>query len=103
MFEVYQNQDIGWRQRIDIKDNGTPIYDPPSPEEPKSIKANVKFTRRLIRNAQGEQVISEALVISSEKINDGDILEIFGREWPVQKCTPITGLTGNELHREVYL
>ncbi len=103
LLNTYANIDIGWRKRTGNKDNGTPIYDPPRPDPPVTFKANVDFTRRLIRDAKGEQIISETCVMTTEKVNEGDVLEIFGREWVVLKCTPILGLVGGELHREVYL
>ncbi len=103
MISTYANQSIGWRRRTGIKDNGTPIYDPAPPAPPDTIKASVDFSRRLIRNAKGEEVVSEACVMTKAKVNEGDKLEIFGREWAVLKCNPIPDLFGNELHREVYL
>lgn len=103
MIDMYANQSIGWRRRTGSKDNGTPIYAPPRPDPPETIKTNVDFSRRLIRDAKGEQVVSEACILTSAKINEGDLLEIYGREWVVLKCNPITGLIGEELHREAYL
>lgn len=100
---MYANMSIGWRRWTGTKDNGTPIYTPAPPDPPETIKGNLSYKRRLIRNEKGEEVVSEACVMTKAAINAGDKLEIFGREWVVQMCHPIIGLFDKELHREVYL
>ena len=101
--DTYANQPIGWRRCVDYKDNGAAIYDPPRDEAPDIIYAQATYTRRLIRNAKGDEVISEGYLITSTPVNEGDMLIIDDREWTVQAAEPIRGLFGEELHREVYL
>lgn len=103
MIELYTNQRIGWRKRTGIKDNGAGIYEPARPADPAIIMGRFEYSRRLILNEKGEKVISEAFVMTAAPVTTGDLLIWEGREWPVQRVKPITGLMGQELHREVYL
>jgi hypothetical protein len=103
LLELYAHETIGWRRRINTKDNGTPVFEPARPAAPEAIKASVDHTRRLIRNEKGEQVVSEGCVLTAKRVNEGDVLAIDGREWTVQKTTPAKDMFGNVLHYEAYL
>jgi len=102
LLELFAMQDIGWRHRTGIKDNGAAIYSPAAPEDPTIIKGRVEASRRLVRNEKGEQVISQAYVMTTASVELGDVLVWQGREWPVLTVDIATGLLGAELHREVY-
>lgn len=103
MLELYANQEFGWRHRTGTKDNGTAIFNPARPAAPLTVKGRIDYKRRLIRNEKGEQVVSEARVLTMSAVDVGDIVVIGGREWPVLKAGPEFGLLGEELHREVFL
>lgn len=103
LIDVYTNQKIGWRKRVGTNGDGTPSYDPPKPAPPTIINTQVTYTRRLIRNAKGEEVVSEGYLITSEPVIEGDMLIIDDREWTALSAPIIRGLLGEELHREVYL
>ncbi|WP_157049484.1 hypothetical protein [Moorella stamsii] len=55
----------------------------------------------MVRNKQGEEVISEARVFCLEAVQPGDVLEYGGREWPVIAVSETPGLDGKLLYREV--
>ena len=103
MVEIYENQDIGFRRRADVKDNGTVIFEPARHLPYAVIRGNVTYSRRLIRNAKGEEVISEGYVLTSSEVKEGDLLYIDGREWMVQKSHAEKGLMGETLHWEASL
>lgn len=102
MLDLFAMQDIGWRRRTGIKDNGAAIYSPAAPEDPTVIKGRVESSRRLVRNEKGEQVISQAYVMTTALIELGDMVVWQGREWPVLTVDIETDLMGKELHREIY-
>lgn len=98
MLSDYANQSITWKRRTGQDDRGTPRY-----EEPAVIRGRFQHKRRMIRNANGEEVVSEAFVMTEAHVRTGDILGWDGRDWPVVSVSTVPGLMGEELHREVYL
>jgi hypothetical protein len=98
LLSLYANQDIPWKRKIGMKPNGQPLYADPQP-----VKGRFEYTRRFIRSAQGEKVVSEASVMTRAPVNPDDILVWDGRDWPVLAVAIIYGLMGKELHREVSL
>lgn len=103
MIEQYCTQSIGWRQRVEVKNDGEAVHDPAPPADPFIIKGRFEYTRKLILNEKGEQITSEALVLTTAKVNTGDILVWDDREWIVYTVKPVYGLLGKESHREVRL
>lgn len=98
MFELYAAQAIPWKKRTDIKDNGAAVLAPMKP-----IKGRFEYKRRLIRDAKGEQIVSEAFVMTMTDVQPGDVIVWDGRDWPVVSVTTAVGLHGTVLHREVSL
>lgn len=100
LLEMYANEKIGWRRRTGTNDRGTTSFDPPRTDPPALIGAQVNMSRRLIRNAKGEKMVSEGYVLTSETVNEGDMIIIGGREWPVLAVPPQKGLLGDVIYRE---
>lgn len=95
MIDLYLNQMAIWHRATGKNEYGEPVT------EDSNIKVRWEGKRRLVRNAQGQEVVSEAKVFCLEPIKPGDILEHGGRQWPVIAVTDVTDLDGNVLHREV--
>ncbi len=95
MIKDYLNQTITWKRVI-----GRNMYGEPETEE-KEIKVRWEGKRRLVRDNEGREVVSEARVFCIEPVQPGDLLEYAGREWPVIAVSTIPGLDGKEAHREV--
>lgn len=95
MITGYLNQTATWKRVI-----GQNMYGEPETEE-KEIKVRWEGKRRLVRDNEGREVVSEARVFCMGAIKPGDLLEYNGREWPVIAVSTIPGLDGNESHREV--
>jgi len=66
----------------------------------KSIKVRWEGKRRLVRNDEGREVVSEARVFCIEPVKPGDELEFGGRRWPVIAVSMVPGLDGKECYRE---
>lgn len=95
MIERYLNQMATWKRAIG--NNGyQPVF-----ADPVNIRVRWECRRRLVRNKQGEEVISEGRFFCLEGVQPGDVLEYEGREWPVIAVSEIPGLGGKVLYREV--
>lgn len=95
LIDQYTCQTIGLKRRNGIKDNGQPLY-----ESEVQIKARFEEKRGIVRNAKGEEVVSEAFVLTAIKISEGDVLILGGRHWTVLRAAAPVGLDGNVTHYE---
>lgn len=95
MIKDYLNQTITWKRVI-----GRNMYGEPETEE-KEIKVRWEGKRRLVRDKDGQEVVSEARVFCIEPVKPGDILKYEDRDWPVISVSIVPGLDGSESHREV--
>lgn len=95
MIQNYLNQTATWHCATGQNEYGEPIT------SSKTIKVRWEGKRRLVRDNQGREVVSEARVFCMEPVKPGDILEHGGREWPVIAVSTVPGLDGAENHREV--
>jgi hypothetical protein len=69
----------------------------------KSIKVRWEGKRRLVRDNEGREVVSEARVFCVEPVQPGDLLKYADREWPVIAVSEATGIDGRIHFREVAL
>ena len=95
MIEGYLNQGAVWKRKTGSNEYGEPAT------KQKSIKVRWEGKRRLVRDNEGREVVSEARVFCTEAVKPGDELEFDGRRWPVIAVSSVPGLDGNESHREV--
>jgi len=95
MIADYLNQTATWKRVV-----GQNMYGEPETEE-KEIKVRWEGKRRLVRDNQGREVVSEARIFCVAPVKPGDILEHGGGEWPVIAVSTVPGLDGSESHREV--
>ena len=97
MIEGYLNQGAVWKRKTGSNEYGEPVT------KQKTIKVRWEGKRRLVRDNEGREVVSEARVFCVEPVKPGDILEHGGREWPVIAVSTVPGLDGVENHHEVAL
>ena len=95
MIQDYLNQTATWKRVV-----GQNMYGEPETEE-KRIKVRWEGKRRLVRDNEGQEVVSEARVFCIEPVQPGDLLEYAGREWPVIAVSTVPDLDGKEAYREV--
>lgn len=95
MITVYLRQTAIWH-----RPTGTDAYGKPTWESA-DIPVRWEGKRRLVRDAQGREVVSEARVFCVAAVQTGDELEYAGRRWPVINVATMPGLDGPESHREV--
>ena len=94
MIEGYLNQRAVWKRVVGQNEYGEPET------SSKSIKVRWEGKRRLVRDNEGREVVSEARVFCTEAVKPGDLLEHQDREWPVIAVSTVPGLDGSESHRE---
>jgi hypothetical protein len=97
MIRNYLNQTATWKRVI-----GQNMYGEPETEE-KEIKVRWEGKRRLVRDNEGREVVSEARVFCVEPVQPGDLLKYADREWSAIAVSIVPGLDGKESHREVAL
>ena len=97
MIEGYLNQRAVWKRKTGQNEYGEPVT------KQKTIKVRWEGKRRLVRDNEGREVVSEARVFCVEPVQPGDLLEYAGREWPAIAVSIVLGLDGKESHREVAL
>lgn len=66
------------------------------------IKCRFEHHHRLIVNAKGEQVVSEARIFTRTEVRIGDVIAYNGRDWPVMQIAEQYALAGVS-HYEVWL
>ncbi len=103
MIDAYCGTRAGWRRRVGPSDEGVPIYEPAPPGKPETIWIKLTLGGRLVRDAQGEELLSETVFLTESPVEPGDIVELRGREWPVPAVQLVLALDGGELHRECRL
>jgi len=91
----YLNQAATWHYVTGLNSYGEPTT------SSKTIKVRWEGKRRLVRDNQGREVVSEARVFCVDAVKPGDELEFDGRRWPVIAVSSVPGLDGKEAHREV--
>ena len=94
MINYYLNQTATWHYATGQNEYGEPST------SSKSIKVRWEGKRRLVRDNEGQEVVSEARVFCIETVKPGDELEFGGRRWPVIAVSTVPGLDGKESHRE---
>ena len=98
MIEGYCNQDAIWKRT-----EGRNAYGKPTTTTSIPIKVRWEGKRRLVRNAQGQEVVSEARAFCVEPVQPEDTLNYEGKDWTVIAVSEVPGLDGQVHFREVSL
>lgn len=88
MISGYLNQIAVWKQVVGRNEFNEPVI------EETIIHVRWEGKRRLVRDNEGREVVSEAQVFCVEPVQPGDLLEYASREWPVIAVSEATGLDG---------
>jgi hypothetical protein len=96
VIDDYTNQTITWKAK-----NGHNLSGQPTFAADAAIQGRWEETRRLVRNVKGEEVVSEAMCVTSAAVKVGDhLVDVAGREWEILAVSVRSDLDGNELFRE---
>jgi len=95
MIEGMLNQAATWKRKTGQDEYG----------EPDTVDTDIRVRwegkRRMVRNQQGQEVVSEARVYCKEAVQPGDIMTFGDREWPVIAVSETPDMGGQVLYREV--
>lgn len=99
MIDSYLTHTATWRKPGGYNDAAEPV-DPIDAE----IRGRWEGRRALVRNAQGNQVVSEGKFYTTAPVDTGHSLVFAdGSEWPVINVSEMSGLDGRFSHRELAL
>ena len=98
MMNNYLNQLATWHKASSTLD----AYGAPSFTQ-HLIKVRWEYKRRLVRNKEGQEVVSECRVFCKASVEVGDKLMYMGKTYPVIACSILPTLNGTEHYREVSL
>lgn len=98
MIENYLNQTATWQVKTGNNSYGEPTYSVAA-----DISCRFEGKHRLVRSAEGVQVVSEATLYCTEAVKANDLITIGGREYVVLSVADQPRLDGAINHREVYL
>lgn len=93
MLDMYANQSLAWKHVTGVSDTNEPTY------EEKTIKGRKETGFKFVRNAQGEEVVSSAFVMTEAPVKVNDLID--GSLVIAVNDSP--GLDGMPLFYEVYL
>ncbi len=92
------NQNAGWKRKTGDDEHGQAVY-----AGQVTIKGRWEYSRRLVRDKYGKEVLSEALFFCHDAVGADDLLNDGDRDWPVIVSAPLTDWAGRVSHYEVSL
>lgn len=98
MIKRYLNQDATWKCKTGQDGYGQPIFDVGT-----AIKVRWQGKRQLIRDTQGQEVVSQAEVWLLEDAAPEDHLVYAGQEYPIVSVGETVDLEGNVRFRKVFV
>ena len=94
MITIYSNQFVTLKSLTSIDEYGQAAY------TTKVIPARFEYQRKVVKNRQGVEVVSEAKLFTEEIIKPDDAVTFSGRTWPVISVSEQYGLSGELSHYE---
>jgi len=91
------SQTVTWKQVTGVNAYGE------NTTSSSTIAVRWEGRRRLVRDTQGREVISEARIFTLAAISPGDLLTYGGRDWPVISVSESRDMAGALLFYEVAL
>ena len=91
----YRFQMAVWKRVVGLNEYGEPQA------EEQDIAVRWEGKRRLVRDKDGHEVVSEARVFCTDPVQPGDMLEYEGREWVAITVSVVPDIGGATSHREV--
>lgn len=99
MIEAYTNQSAGWQ--INKKEPNQ--YNEPTYEDSVDIDCRFEYKRRMVRNKQGQEVISEATLFTKSAVKPDDLITFDEIDWVVLAVANEVGLDGSIAFYEVLM
>ena len=97
MIDLYLNQTVTLKSKSSVNAYNESTY------TSSTIKARFEYKRKMVRNRQGEEVISEASVYTTTQVKPDDVINFDSVDWQVITVENCVDLNGNVNHYEVML
>lgn len=97
MINEYLNQSITHKSKSSVN-----VYNEASYTSA-TIKARFQYKRKVVRKANGEEVISNAQAFTTTQVKPDDVITFDSTDWNVIAVENCVDLEGNVNHYEVYL
>ena len=68
-----------------------------------TIKGRFEYKRNLVRDVNGEEVVSSAVLYTETDVNPDDIINYDSRDYPVINVEDVVGLNGTVEFYQVFL
>lgn len=98
MMREYYRQPVTWKKKTGSNGYGEAILD-----QGKEIKVRWEGIRKLVRNSQGQEVVSQIEVRCSEAIGNNDTINIDGVDYPVIAVSVTPSIDARLVERVVSL
>lgn len=98
MISIYTNQTAFWKAEVSVNEYNEPTY-----ADPVTIDCRFEYKRRMVRNKQGQEVISEATMFTRSPVIPDDLITFDSRDWVVISVAIEVRLDGTILFYEVMM
>jgi hypothetical protein len=97
VIDGYMNQSVIWKSKGDVNEYNEPTY------TGSTIQCRFEYKRRLVRNKQGQEVISEARLFTSSPVKPDDLITHDSINWVVIAVADQPNLDGSIEFYEVMM
>ena len=97
MLDMYTNQTVTLKTKGTVNEYNEATY------ASTSISARFEYKRKLVRNKDGEKIMSEATCFSKTQIKPDDIINYDGVDWVVISVSDERALDGSISHYEAVM
>lgn len=98
MINSYLHQSAGWQAKGIVNENNEATF-----AAPVTIDCRFEYRRKMVRNRQGQEVISEATMFTKSPVIPDDLIIFDSRDWVVISVANEAGLDGTVLFYEVMM
>lgn len=96
MISAYFNQSASWKAVIE-----TDQYNEPTYADPADVDCRFEYKRKMVRNKEGQEVISEATLFTKSPIKPDDVITYDEIDWTILAVANEVGLDGTVEFYEV--
>ena len=97
MITDYLNQSATWKTVTSVNEYNEPTF------TSTTITCRMEYKRQMVRDAQGQEVVSEATLYTTSAVLPGDVITYDSRDWSVLTVASEAQLDGTVLFRAVYM
>ncbi len=97
MITDYLNQTATWKTVTSVNEYNEPTF------TSATIACRMEYKRQMVRDSQGQEVVSEATLYTLSAVKPGDVITYDSRDWSVLTVASEAQLDGTVLFRAVYM